>query len=29
VFVNGFKVGDFTQVANYLALIDLIDKFNQ
>jgi protein-disulfide isomerase len=29
VFINGFKVGDFTQVANYLTLIDLIDKFNQ
>ncbi len=29
VFVNGFKIGDFTQVANYLALIDLIKKFEQ
>jgi protein-disulfide isomerase len=29
VFVNGFKVGDYTQVANYLALIDLIDKFSK
>jgi protein-disulfide isomerase len=29
VFVNGYKVGDFTQVSSYLGLIDLIEKFNQ
>lgn len=29
VFVNGFRVGDFTQVANYLSLMDLIEKFEQ
>ena len=28
VFVNGFKVGDFTQAANYVALIELIEKFS-
>jgi protein-disulfide isomerase len=28
VFVNGFKVGDYTQAANYVALIELIEKFS-
>ncbi|MGL4608352.1 MAG: DsbA family protein [Trueperaceae bacterium] len=27
VFINGYKVGDFTKIENYLAVIDLIDKF--
>ncbi len=27
VFINGYKVADFTKVENYLAVMDLIDKF--
>jgi protein-disulfide isomerase len=29
VFINGYKVADFTQIANYLAVIELIDKFEE
>jgi protein-disulfide isomerase len=29
VFINGYKVADFTRVENYLAVMDLIDKFAQ
>jgi protein-disulfide isomerase len=29
VFINGYKVADFTRVENYLAVMDLIDKFSQ
>jgi protein-disulfide isomerase len=27
VFINGYKVADFTRVENYLAVMELIDKF--
>lgn len=29
LFVNGFKVGDYTQIESYLALMDLVDKFSE
>jgi protein-disulfide isomerase len=28
VFINGYKVADFTRIENYLMVIDLIDKFS-
>jgi protein-disulfide isomerase len=29
VFINGYKVADFTKVENYLVVMDLIDKFGK
>ena len=29
VFVNGYKLGDYTQLSNYLDLMDMSDKFAQ
>jgi protein-disulfide isomerase len=29
VFINGYKVADFTRIENYLAVMDLIDKFSE
>jgi protein-disulfide isomerase len=29
VFINGYKVADFMRVENYLAVMDLIDKFEE